>query len=131
MVVEVRFDLFCQFQPGFVLCVGVGVHEDGGSCMAGVALHRLEVAIRLQELVGGTGVPQTVDFVNRGAGSSASWTGPASHRAHTARRGSWQGYHRTSQCRRCAAPALSASRYRPHGGGNGKLPGLVLRSWHG
>ena len=57
LVVEVRFDLFCQFQPGFVLCVGVGVHEDGGSCMAGVALHRLEVAIRLQELVGGTGVP--------------------------------------------------------------------------
>ena len=59
--IEVRFDLFCQFQPGFVLCVGVGVHEDGGSCMAGVALHRLEVAIRLQELVGGTGVPQTME----------------------------------------------------------------------
>ena len=29
--------------------------------MAGVALHRLEVTIRLQELVGGTGVTQTVE----------------------------------------------------------------------
>ena len=59
--IEVRFDLLGQLQPGFVLCVGVGVHEDGSSCMTGVALHRLEVAIRLQELVGGTGVTQTVE----------------------------------------------------------------------
>jgi hypothetical protein len=29
--------------------------------MAGVTLHRFEVAIRLQELVGGTGVPQTME----------------------------------------------------------------------
>ena len=29
--------------------------------MTCVALHRLEVAIRLQELVGGTGMPQTVE----------------------------------------------------------------------
>ena len=30
--------------------------------MTCVALHGLEVAIRLQELVGGTGVPQTVEY---------------------------------------------------------------------
>ena len=36
--------------------------------MAGVSLNRLEVTIGLQELVGGTGMPQTVDFVDRGAG---------------------------------------------------------------
>ena len=29
--------------------------------MTCVALHRLEVTVRLQELVGGTGVPQTVE----------------------------------------------------------------------
>ena len=37
--VEVGFDLLGQLQPGFVLRVGVGVHQDGGGCMAGVALH--------------------------------------------------------------------------------------------
>ena len=58
--VEVGFDLLGQLQPGFVLRVGVGVHQDGGGCMAGVALHRLEVTARLQQLVGGTGVAQTV-----------------------------------------------------------------------
>ena len=55
--VEVGFDLFGQLQPGFVLRVGVGVHQDGGGCMASVALHRFEVTARLQQLVGGTGVP--------------------------------------------------------------------------
>ena len=59
--VEVGFDLLSQLQPGFVLRVGVGVHQDGGGCMAGVALHRLEVTARLQQLVGGTGVAQTVE----------------------------------------------------------------------
>ena len=59
--VEVGFDLLGQLQPGLVLRVGVGVHQDGGSCMAGVALHRLEVTARLQQLVGGTGVAQTVE----------------------------------------------------------------------
>ena len=59
--VEVGFDLLGQLQPGFVLRVGVGVHQDGGGCMAGVALHRLEVTARLQQLVGGTGVAQTVE----------------------------------------------------------------------
>ncbi len=29
--------------------------------MTSVALHRLEVTIRLQELVGGTGMPQTME----------------------------------------------------------------------
>ena len=62
MGVEVRLDLLGQLQTGFVLCVGVGVHQDGGGCMTGVSLNRLEVAIRLQELVGGTGVPQTVEY---------------------------------------------------------------------
>ena len=41
--------------------MGIGVHQDGGRRMTRVALHRLEVAVRLQELVGGTGVPQTVE----------------------------------------------------------------------
>ena len=59
--VEVGFDLLGQLQPGFVLRVGVGVHQDGGGCMASVALHRLEVTARLQQLVGGTGMAQTVE----------------------------------------------------------------------
>ena len=59
--IEVCFDLLGQLQPGLVLRMGVGVHQDSSSCMTGVALHRLEVAIRLQELVGGTGVTQTVE----------------------------------------------------------------------
>ena len=55
--VEVGFDLLGQLQPGLVLRVGVGVHQDGGGCVAGITLHRLEVTARLQQLVGGTGVP--------------------------------------------------------------------------
>ena len=61
MGVEVCFDLLGQLQPGLVLCVCVGVHEDGCGGVTRIALHRLEVAIRLQELVGGTGVPQAVE----------------------------------------------------------------------
>ena len=57
---EVRFDLLCQFQPGLFLRVGVGVHQDSGGRMTSVSLNRLEVTIRLQELIGGTGMPQTV-----------------------------------------------------------------------
>ena len=59
--VEVGFDLLGQLQPGLVLRVGVGVHEDGGGCMASITLHRLEVTARLQQLVGGTGMAQTVE----------------------------------------------------------------------
>ena len=59
--VEVGFDFLGQLQPGFVLRVGVGVHQDGSGCVAGITLHRLEVTARLQQLVGGTGVPQTVE----------------------------------------------------------------------
>ena len=59
--VEVGFDLLGQLQPGFVLRVGVGVHQDGGGCVTGITLHRLEVTARLQQLVGGTGVAQTVE----------------------------------------------------------------------
>ena len=59
--IEVRFDLLGQLQPGLVLRVGVGVHQDRCRCMTCVALHRLEVTVRLQKLVGGTGVPQTVE----------------------------------------------------------------------
>ena len=58
--VEVGFDLLRQLQPGPVLRVSVGFHQDGSSCMTRVALHRFEVAARLQQLVGGTGMPQTV-----------------------------------------------------------------------
>ena len=59
--VEVGFDLLGQLQPGLVLRVGVGVHQDGGGCVAGITLHRFEVTARLQQLVGGTGVAQTVE----------------------------------------------------------------------
>ena len=59
--VEVGFDLLCQLQPGLVLRVSVGVHQDGSSCMTCVALHRFEVTAGLQQLVGGTGVAQTVE----------------------------------------------------------------------
>ena len=58
--VEVGFDLLCQLQPGPVLRVSVGVHQDGSSCMTCVALHRFEVTARLQQLIGGTGVSQTM-----------------------------------------------------------------------
>ena len=59
--VEVGFDLLCQLQPGPVLRVSVGVHQDGSSCMTCVALHRFEVTARLQQLIGGTGVSQTME----------------------------------------------------------------------
>ena len=59
--VEVGFDLLSQLQPGLVLRVSVGVHQDGSSCMTCVALHRFEVAAGLQQLIGGTGMPQTVE----------------------------------------------------------------------
>ena len=59
--VEVGFDLLGQLQPGLVLRVSVGVHQDRCRCMTCVALHRLEVTARLQQLVGGTGVAQTVE----------------------------------------------------------------------
>jgi len=58
--VEVGFDLLCQLQPGPVLRVSVGVHQDGSGCMTCVALHRFEVTARLQQLIGGTGVSQTM-----------------------------------------------------------------------
>ena len=45
--VEVGFDLLGQLQPGLVLRVGVGVHQDRCRCMTCVALHRLEVTVRL------------------------------------------------------------------------------------
>ena len=59
--VEVGFDLLGQLQPGLVLRVSVGVHQDRCRCMTCVALHRLEVTARLQQLVGGTGMAQTVE----------------------------------------------------------------------
>ena len=60
--IKVCFDLLGQLQPGLVLRVGVGVHQDRCRRMACVALNRLEVTVRLQELVGGTGVPQAVEY---------------------------------------------------------------------
>ena len=59
--VEVGFDLLGQLQPGLVLRVSVGVHQDGSSCMTCVALHRLKVAAGLQQLVGRTGVAKTME----------------------------------------------------------------------
>ena len=43
--VEVCFDPLGQLQPGLVLRVGIGVHQDSGCCVACVALNRLEVTI--------------------------------------------------------------------------------------
>ena len=43
--VEVCFESLGQFQPGLVLRVGIGVHQDSGCCVACVALNRLEVTI--------------------------------------------------------------------------------------
>ena len=40
--IEVGFNLLGQLQPGLVLRVGVGVHQDSGCCVACVALHRKE-----------------------------------------------------------------------------------------
>ena len=60
--IEVGFQLFSQFQPGLVLCMGVGVHQDARSGVASVALHSLDVAARFDQLVGGTGMAQTVEL---------------------------------------------------------------------
>ena len=62
MGIEVRFDLLGQFQTGFVLRVGVGVHQDRCGGMTCIALHRLKITIRLQELVGGTGMPLRYNY---------------------------------------------------------------------
>ena len=59
--VEVGFDLLGQLQPGFVLRVGVGVHQDAGGGVTGVALHGFNVAAGFNQLVSGTGVAQTVE----------------------------------------------------------------------
>ena len=39
--IEVCLDLLGQLQPGLVLCVGVGVHQDSSRCVACFALNRL------------------------------------------------------------------------------------------
>ena len=59
--VEVGFDLLGQLQPGLVLRVGVGVHQDAGGGVTGVALHGFNVAAGFNQLVSGTGVAQTVE----------------------------------------------------------------------
>ena len=59
--VEVGFDLLCQLQPGLVLRVGVGVHQDARGRMACIALHGLDVAAGFNQLVSGTGMAQTVE----------------------------------------------------------------------
>ena len=59
--VEVGFDLLGQLQPGFVLRVGVGVHQDARGGVAGVALHGLDVAAGFDQLVSGTGMVQTME----------------------------------------------------------------------
>ncbi len=81
--------------------------------------------------IGKGGLEQGVDFVNRGAGQQPLLLlrkGFASHRAHIAHRGSWQGWHRTSQCRRCAAPVPSVSRYTARSG-SAPSPRTGCRSW--
>ena len=59
--IESFLELPTQLHTGGLLDMSVGVHQHIRRSVACVALHRLEVAIRLQELVGGTGVAQTVE----------------------------------------------------------------------
>ena len=59
--VEVGFDLLSQLQPGLVLRVGVGIHQDAGGGVTGVALHGFDIAAGFDQLVSGTGVAQTVE----------------------------------------------------------------------
>ena len=60
--IEVGFDLLCQLQPGLVLRVGVGVHQDARGGMTGVALHGLDVAAGFDQLVSSTGVPLRYNY---------------------------------------------------------------------
>ena len=50
--------IFRQLNPGLVLGVGVGVHQDACGGVPGVSLNRLEVAPGLYQLIGGAGVAQ-------------------------------------------------------------------------
>ena len=59
--VEVGFDLLGQLQPGFVLRVGVGVHQDARGGVASVTLHGLDVAAGFNQLISSTGVAQTME----------------------------------------------------------------------
>ena len=60
--VEVGFELFCQFQTGLVLRVGVGIHQDSRGGVTCVALNGLDIAARFEQLVGGTGMTQTMEY---------------------------------------------------------------------
>ena len=60
--IEVCFQLLGQIQPGLVLRVGVGVHQDARGGMTGVALHGLDVAAGFDQLVSSTGVPLRYNY---------------------------------------------------------------------
>ena len=60
LFVEVGFDLLCQLNPGLVLGMGVGVHQDACGGVPGVSLDRLEVAAGLEQLIGCAGMTQSM-----------------------------------------------------------------------
>ena len=55
--IEAFLELPAQFYTGGLLDMSIGVYQHIRRSVSCGALHRLEVVIRLQELVGGTGVP--------------------------------------------------------------------------
>ena len=59
--IEAAFKLLAQLHTGGLLDMGVGVHQHIRTGVTGSPLHRLDVATRDHQLIGGTGMPQTVE----------------------------------------------------------------------
>ena len=59
--IEAAFKLLAQLHTGGLLDMGIGVHQHIRTGVTGSPLHRLDVATRDHQLVGGTGMPQTVE----------------------------------------------------------------------
>ena len=58
--IEAAFKLLAQLHTGGLLDMSVGVHQHIRTGVTGGPLHRLDVAAGDHQLVGGTGMPQTV-----------------------------------------------------------------------
>ena len=58
--IEAAFKLLAQLHTGGLLDMGVGVHQHIRTGVTGSPLHRLDVAAGDHQLIGGTGMPQTV-----------------------------------------------------------------------
>ena len=59
--IEAAFKLLAQLHTGGLLDMGIGVHQHIRTGVTGSPLHRLDVATRDHQLIGGTGMPQTVE----------------------------------------------------------------------